>query len=254
MAATHPDPHAVPKGLRRLAVAAILAAAPSLPVAEAAQAAQTAQTAQTAKPAKPAKPAQGRNAEIVLDAASSDVDYRSNTLLFRDVVITQGPLRVQAERARATGLDFKDATWTFSGKVRIDVEGGTLRSDEAVVNFVANQLARATVRGKPAEFEQRLKTGGKAQGRAGSLLYETRNGTVTLREGAWLSDGRSEIRGQQLVYDIAAQRVQAGKTTGSDERVRIVIRPQSGTDSKTPTEPRPPPDPQGKPPAPQGNP
>ena len=251
MAATHPDPHAVPKGLRRLAVAAILAAAPSLPVAEAAQAAQT---AQTAKPAKPAKPAQGRNAEIVLDAASSDVDYRSNTLLFRDVVITQGPLRVQAERARATGLDFKDATWTFSGKVRIDVEGGTLRSDEAVVNFVANQLARATVRGKPAEFEQRLKTGGKAQGRAGSLLYETRNGTVTLREGAWLSDGRSEIRGQQLVYDIAAQRVQAGKTTGSDERVRIVIRPQSGTDSKTPTEPRPPPDPQGKPPAPQGNP
>jgi lipopolysaccharide transport protein LptA len=191
---------------------------------------------------------------VTLDAASSEVDYRSNTLLFRDVVITQGPLRVQAERARATGLDFKDATWTFSGKVRIDVEGGTLRSDEAVVNFVANQLARATVRGKPAEFEQRLKTGGKAEGRAGSLLYETRSGTVTLREGAWLSDGRSEIRGQQLVYDIAAQRVQAGKTTGSDERVRIVIRPQSGTDTKTPTEPRPATDPQGKPPAPQGNP
>jgi lipopolysaccharide transport protein LptA len=236
MAATHPDTRAVPERLRRLAVAALLAAAPSLLAAQAAQPAQT------------AKPAQGRNAEIVLDAASSDVDYRSNTLLFRDVVITQGPLRVQAERARATGLDFKDATWTFSGKVRIDVEGGTLRSDEAVVNFVANQLARATVRGKPAEFEQRLKTGGKAQGRAGSLLYETRSGTVTLREGAWLSDGRSEIRGQQLVYDIAAQRVQAGKTTGSDERVRIVIRPQSGTDTKTPTEP------QGKPPAPQGNP
>jgi len=239
MAATHPDTRAVPERLRRLAVAAILAAAPSLLAAQ---------------PAQTAKPAQGRNAEIVLDAASSDVDYRSNTLLFRDVVITQGPLRVQAERARATGLDFKDATWTFSGKVRIDVEGGTLRSDEAVVNFVANQLARATVRGKPAEFEQRLKTGGKAEGRAGSLLYETRSGTVTLREGAWLSDGRSEIRGQQLVYDIAAQRVQAGKTTGSDERVRIVIRPQSGTDTKTPTEPRPATDPQGKPPAPQGNP
>ena len=194
-----------------------------------------------------AQSAKGREAEIVLDAASSDVDYRSNTLLFRDVVITQGPLRVQAERARATGLDFKDATWTFSGKVRIDVEGGTLRSDEAVVNFVANRLARATVRGKPAEFEQRLKSGGKAQGRAGSLLYETRSGTVTLREGAWLSDGRSEIRGQQLVYDIAAQRVQAGKTTGSDERVRIVIRPQAGTDAKTPADPRPATDPKAKP-------
>ena len=86
----------------------------------------------------------------------------------------------EAERARATGLDFKDATWTFSGKVKIDVEGGTMRAEEAVVNFVADQLARATVRGKPAEFEQQMKTGGKARGRAGSLVYETRGGTVTL--------------------------------------------------------------------------
>jgi lipopolysaccharide transport protein LptA len=185
-----------------------------------------------AMPAIAAQPTKGRNAEIVVDAASSDVDYRSNTLLFRDVVITQGPLRVQAERARATGLDFKDATWTFSGKVKIDVEGGTMRAEEAVVNFVADQLARATVRGKPAEFEQQMKTGGKARGRAGSLVYETRGGTVTLKENAWLSDGRSEIRGQQLVYEIAAQRVQAGKTTGSDERVRIVIRPQTAPEPK----------------------
>jgi lipopolysaccharide transport protein LptA len=183
-------------------------------------------------PAIAAQPTKGRNAEIVVDAASSDVDYRSNTLLFRDVVITQGPLRVQAERARATGLDFKDATWTFSGKVKIDVEGGTMRAEEAVVNFVADQLARATVRGKPAEFEQQMKTGGKARGRSGSLVYETRGGTVTLKENAWLSDGRSEIRGQQLVYEIAAQRVQAGKTTGSDERVRIVIRPQTAPEPK----------------------
>jgi lipopolysaccharide transport protein LptA len=185
-----------------------------------------------AMPAIAAQPTKGRNAEIVVDAASSDVDYRSNTLLFRDVVITQGPLRVQAERARATGLDFKDATWTFSGKVKIDVEGGTMRAEEAVVNFIADQLARATVRGKPAEFEQQMKTGGKARGRAGSLVYETRGGTVTLKENAWLSDGRSEIRGQQLVYEIAAQRVQAGKTTGSDERVRIVIRPQTAPEPK----------------------
>jgi lipopolysaccharide transport protein LptA len=213
MAASNPDTPGREPRPTRIAFAAILALV-------------------LAMPAIAAQPTKGRNAEIVVDAASSDVDYRSNTLLFRDVVITQGPLRVQAERARATGLDFKDATWTFSGKVRIDVEGGTMRAEEAVVNFVADQLARATVRGKPAEFEQQMKTGGKARGRAGSLVYETRGGTVTLKENAWLSDGRSEIRGEQLVYEIAAQRVQAGKTTGSDERVRIVIRPQEATPPK----------------------
>jgi lipopolysaccharide transport protein LptA len=213
MAASNPDTPGREPRPTRIAFAAILALV-------------------LAMPAIAAQPTKGRNAEIVVDAASSDVDYRSNTLLFRDVVITQGPLRVQAERARATGLDFKDATWTFSGKVKIDVEGGTMRAEEAVVNFIADQLARATVRGKPAEFEQQMKTGGKARGRAGSLVYETRGGTVTLKENAWLSDGRSEIRGQQLVYEIAAQRVQAGKTTGSDERVRIVIRPQTAPEPK----------------------
>ena len=213
MAASNPDTPGREPRPTRIAFAAILALV-------------------LAMPAIAAQPTKGRNAEIVVDAASSDVDYRSNTLLFRDVVITQGPLRVQAERARATGLDFKDATWTFSGKVKIDVEGGTMRAEEAVVNFVADQLARATVRGKPAEFEQQMKTGGKARGRAGSLVYETRGGTVTLKENAWLSDGRSEIRGQQLVYEIAAQRVQAGKTTGSDERVRIVILPQTAPEPK----------------------
>ena len=213
MAASNPDTPGREPRPTRIAFAAILALV-------------------LAMPAIAAQPTKGRNAEIVVDAASSDVDYRSNTLLFRDVVITQGPLRVQAERARATGLDFKDATWTFSGKVKIDVEGGTMRAEEAVVNFVADQLARATVRGKHAEFEQQMKTGGKARGRAGSLVYETRGGTVTLKENAWLSDGRSEIRGQQLVYEIAAQRVQAGKTTGSDERVRIVIRPQTAPEPK----------------------
>ena len=213
MAASNPDTLGRQPRSTRVAFAAILALVLAMPVIA-------------------AQPTKSRNAEIVVDAASSDVDYRSNTLLFRDVVITQGPLRVQAERARATGLDFKDATWTFSGKVKIDVEGGTMRAEEAVVNFVADQLARATVRGKPAEFEQQMKTGGKARGRAGSLVYETRGGTVTLKENAWLSDGRSEIRGQQLVYEIAAQRVQAGKTTGSDERVRIVIRPQTAPEPK----------------------
>ena len=213
MAASNPDTLGRQPRSTRVAFAAALALVLAMPVIA-------------------AQPTKSRNAEIVVDAAASDGDYRSNTLLFRDVVITQGPLRVQAERARATGLDFKDATWTFSGKVKIDVEGGTMRAEEAVVNFIADQLARATVRGKPAEFEQQLQTGGKARGRAGSLVYETRGGTVTLKENAWLSDGRSEIRGQQLVYEIAAQRVQAGKSTGSDERVRIVIRPQTAPEPK----------------------
>lgn len=176
-----------------------------------------------------------RNGDITLDAASSEVDYRSNTLLFRDVIITQGSVRIIAQRARATGLDFNDSSWTFSGVVRLTVDGGELRSDEATVVFERNRILRATVRGRQAEFEQKLKDGGRARGRAGSITYEMSVGTVTLRDDAWLSDdGRSEIRGDPLVYNVRDQRVQAGRPAGGNERVRIVIRPRPNTEAAKP--------------------
>ncbi len=188
--------------------------------------------AQSAAPATPASPSRARAAEpVTLDAASSEVDYRSNTVLFRDVVITQGTLRVAAGRARATGLDFDDATWTFSEDVRIDVDGGKLRSGDATVTFARNRVARAVIRGAPASFEQRLPgQRGVAQGRARTIEYDLVKGTVRLSDDAWLSDGRSEIRGKSLLYDLAGQRVEAGATAGAQpggqERVQITIRPR----------------------------
>ena len=184
--------------------------------------------------------ARADDGDITLDASSSEVDYRSNTLLFRDVVITQGNVRVSAQRSRATGLDFNDSTWTFSGMVRLTVDGGELRSDEATVVFERNRIVRATICGKQAEFEQKLRDGGNARGRAGSITYEMTAGTVTLREDAWLSDdGRSEIRGDPLLYNVREQRVQAGKPAGSSERVRIVIRPRPATGTADAEPPKP---------------
>jgi len=171
---------------------------------------------------------QVQTGDITLDAASSQVDYRANALLFRDIIITQGKVRIAAQRARSTGLDFNNSTWTLSGAVRIDVDGGTLASDEAAVTFENNRISSASIRGRPAEFSQQLKNDGRARGRAGNILYDMASSTVTLREDAWLSDaGRSEIRGDQLVYNVREQRVQAGEPAGSDERVRIIIRPRA---------------------------
>lgn len=173
----------------------------------------------------PAVKSTATSGDITLDAASSEMDYRSNTLLFRDVIITQGNVSVAAERARATGLDFADATWVLSGKVKLDLENGALRSDEATVVFRLNRVALATIRGKQAEFEQRLEGGAKAVGRADVIVYDLGVGTVSLRGQSWLSDGRSEIRGDTLVYSVREQRVEAGQPTGDSGRVRITIRP-----------------------------
>jgi len=164
---------------------------------------------------------------INLDAASTEVDGRTNTLVFTDVVISQGATRVQAEHAHATGLNFANSRWSFDGQVRIDAElHGNLRSDQATIEFRDNHIARATVTGKPAEFEQkRTDSEQLARGCAGEIVYDLSDGTVRLTGDAWLTDGQNEISGPLLVYNIHEQRVQAAASPGTDQRVHITITP-----------------------------
>jgi lipopolysaccharide transport protein LptA len=197
------------------AVQVLAAAGPPAPIPAAAAAAAA------ALPAHPVP--------ITVDAASSEVDYRTNLVVFSQVVISQGAMRVQADHAHASGLNFANSRWTFDGHVRIDAEPrGSLRSDQAVVEFRDNRILRATANGKPAEFEQpRGDSQQMARGHADEIVYDVSQGTVRLSNDAWLSDGVNEISGPLLVYNIRAQRVQAATQPGSDQRVHIIISPQS---------------------------
>jgi lipopolysaccharide transport protein LptA len=179
-------------------------------------------------------------APINLVAASSDFDYRNNTLMFRRVEITQGDLRVEALEARATGLNFENSKWHLVGEVRITVPDGKLAADEATVTFRDNAIVSAQILGTPARFEQRLEDNGQlAQGRGRAIDYDVRNGTVRLSGDAWLSDGQSEIRGNTLVYDIGRQRVAAnpGETEPGGVRITINPREKPAPQSPAPAEP-----------------
>jgi len=175
--------------------------------------------------------------KIVVDAVPVDVNYRANTALLKDVVITQGDMRIEAAEARVKGgLDFEDGEWTISGNVRINAEGGKLRADKAVVSFRNNLISHATITGTPAEFEQLRKDGTTSRGRAPTIDYQTASGTVSFRDNAWLSDGCNEITAKELFYNIKEQSVQGqpnalpSATPIGGGRVRIVIQPkdQSG--------------------------
>lgn len=168
---------------------------------------------------------------ISLDAASSDFDYKNNSLRFREIRLSQGVLRVEAAEALATGLNFDNSQWTFHGKVKITTADGTLTSDEATVDFRNNTLTRAVINGSPATFSQQRPAtapGGKPRqvhGAAGKIDYDLAAGTVRLSESATLSDGANEITGRTLVYGLRDQRVLANPGEQSAERVRITIQP-----------------------------
>jgi lipopolysaccharide transport protein LptA len=226
MALSHPDGNGFRRARAWLAGALALASLATL-----AQSPPQAPAEPAAAPARAPAGATGLppgNSEmpINLEAASSDFDYKNNSLVFRRIHITQGGLEVTAQQASATGLEFENSEWRLEGDVKITVPGGSLQSSEARVQFRNNAIVRASIKGDPAQFEQRLRENAQvARGRASSIEYNVRESTVRLSGDAWLSDGQNEIRGNTLIYDIGRERVQANPNEKDPGGVRITINP-----------------------------
>lgn len=165
---------------------------------------------------------------INVEASSFEGDIRNNTIVYHDVVISQGDVRIQAAKATvAGGLNYEQGKWTLSGDVRMNTVNGRLESDEAVIYFADNVITRATITGSPAQFEQQREGGADpARGHANTIDYETATGNVSLRTGAWLSVGCTEIRSEHLVYNLRSRGFQA-QSAGTGAPIRFTIQPQT---------------------------
>ena len=179
---------------------------------------------------------------INVEAASTDFDYKNNSLVFKRVRITQGDMQVDAAEARATGLNFDNSEWQLTGDVRILVPDGSLSSSEATVTFRDNQILRAVIVGKPASFQQKLRQSQQlARGRASTITYDVKASTVQLNGDAWLTDGQNQIEGATLIYDIGQQRVAANPNATTPGGVKITINPKTTTKPVTTNTPETPP-------------
>ncbi len=156
----------------------------------------------------------------------TDFDTQNGVLIFNSITISQGDVRITADRAVATGLDFEESRWEFSGSVRIKTLEAQLASDTARVRFSKGEIDSASITGSPATFEQKRKEE-LARGRANRIDYDLGRGAVELAGDAWLSDGSTEITGATLVYSTVTQRVL------SDREVTITIQPGESAPRKT---------------------
>jgi lipopolysaccharide transport protein LptA len=165
---------------------------------------------------------------IQLTASSLNYDSNKGVVEYGAVTITQGEVRITADSAVTTGVNFDDSNWKFQGTVRISMPDGALASDTADVRFARGEVESASVTGAPATFEQKRKDE-LAQGRADRIDYDLKRGTVELTGSAWLSDGKTEITGETLVYSTTNQAVV------SQKEVVITIQPgEAANESKKP--------------------
>ncbi len=202
-----------------------------LPVAVALASVSLAGAVGTTRPPKTssARPLNSKS-PISYDASSVSVDYRTqHAVLQGQVVISQDDLRVTADRAEATGLNFQNSRWTFTGDVHISSElRGKLQSDEAVVDFRDNRMQTAVATGHPAQFEQTASnTGILARGHADTIQYTVAAGTIRLITDAWVKYGdNDEIAAPELVYSIKEQRLQGARSARPGQRVHVTIVPK----------------------------
>ncbi|MGH8220706.1 MAG: LptA/OstA family protein [Steroidobacteraceae bacterium] len=190
-----------------------------------------AQTHQSAsRPREPQPP-------IAINAGFSRVDYNNDTVVFRNIVVSQGEMRLRAERAHASGVGFANSQWTFEDQVVIDLAPrGTVRCDRAVVTFHDNRITSATATGKPAQFEQHRahSRAAGAHGRADRIVYDAKDDSVRLSGNASFSDARGlDVTGPLLEYDIRNERLQAA-SPGGRRGVHITVSPGARSERRQP--------------------
>ena len=162
---------------------------------------------------------------ISLEAQETSIDGKSNKFVIQGLRISQGNWSIEADDALATGLDFDQNEWQFSGNVRITIDTAIIAADRAAFLFEANQLVMGELSGNPALFEDLAPEGeGPIRGGANSLYYNHVDGTVRLGEGASLTLGPNAVTGCDLIYDMHEERLRSG-SSDCGEPFRITIIP-----------------------------
>ncbi len=162
---------------------------------------------------------------ISLDADLSSFDRKTDSVAFRGLTITQGDLAIEADEALASGLDFEQSEWRFSGDVRITIGSATIEADTAEIRFEGHELLLAELRGNPAIFENfSVARDEPVRGGANRFYYDHVNRTLRLSDGAWFNEGPNEIRGCALTYDFEQETITFG-SSDCGERVQITIVP-----------------------------
>ena len=165
---------------------------------------------------------------IDLDADSSEFDRQRNRLVFRGLQIRQGPLRIDADEATATRLDFENTHWEFSGNVRIENTGSTAWADRADILFQEHRIRSAEMTGAPVRFRQislaKDESGDitTTNGRANAMAYDVDAGVVSMTDDAWLSDGSNEVSGDRIAYDLNREIIIADADGSGQVRMKII--------------------------------
>lgn len=141
----------------------------------------------------------------------------------------RGPIKITAERA---DLERRELA-LYRGNVRLVSAELELGGDRLELRQPVKGQFQAVLTGKPARLNHR----GAADvpplsASAGKIVYDTRTALVELSGGASLTRGSDTVSSDSISYNLAARRISASGTGGS--QVQIVIEPPAANGQEKP--------------------
>lgn len=140
---------------------------------------------------------------------------------------SQQPINIQSNKASQKAEGNNEKTEYF-GNVLMTQGSMKIQGEHVVINSENRKVTTIIATGTPASFEQQsnLETPPiKAQ--ANTIRYQLKNETITLLEQASIEQDGSLVSGEEIKYNIAAERVNASGGNTDDTRVNMVLMPSA---------------------------
>ena len=141
---------------------------------------------------------------------------------------SQQPIHISSNSAIK---DDKQGLTIYEGDVTMTQGSLKIEAEKITIYSNTDQVTKIIASGKPARFKQQPKADqGDVLASANTIEYRLLKKAITLTENASLHQDGSTITGNSISYDIDAARIEAGSTgdkSGDNIRVNVVIPPPS---------------------------
>lgn len=133
------------------------------------------------------------------------------------------PIRVKADSAER---DDRQEITRYSGDVVIN-QGSLNIVAQEVTMFGSTSVSKIVATGSPARLRQRPQPDkGVVTARANQIEYTVSTEIVTLQKNAYVEQDGTEVRGDEITYDMTRQIVRANGSSKTQGRVEIIIPPK----------------------------
>lgn len=137
------------------------------------------------------------------------------------------PIQIEADQVN---IDDRKGISSYSGNVTLVQGTMKVKADKVTVYTDERRLNRVVATGNPALFQQRPDNAEQdVKANANKVEFDAITGLLSLKSKAELRQGLNHFQSNSIEYETHHDLVRANKSSSGEERVKVVIQPDTLT-------------------------